>query len=90
MGRPGAARVYMLAAIAVPVSIAATVSMDLLPIAALAAILPSLLLIPAFRWALRCPQEPVPIGALGGNVIWNLSTNLLLCAALVVSMWRDW
>jgi hypothetical protein len=53
-----------------------------LPPLALLGLAPSLLLVKPVVWALRTPAEPVPIPALGANVIWNLGTNALLAVGL--------
>jgi hypothetical protein len=47
---------------------------------------PSLLLTAPLRWAFGDTREPVPIPALGMNVAWNLATNSVLAAALVVAL----
>jgi hypothetical protein len=47
---------------------------------------PSLLLVAPLRWALGDTSKPVPIPALGMNVAWNLATNSVLAAALVVAL----
>ncbi len=86
LGRKKAAVFYCVLALMVPVSLIAGVVLDYLPVLALAAILPSVLLLPQpFRWAFRTPESAVPIPALGANVIWNLSTNVTLAAALFVA-----
>ncbi len=82
LGRTGAARVYALAALLVPLAIASAVGAGYLPALALLAILPSLLLVAPLRWALVRPTAAVPIPALGANVAWNLATNLVLAATL--------
>lgn len=85
LGRPKAAVFYALFAILVPVSLIATVALDYLPTLALVAILPSLILLPKpLAWAFKQPRQPVPIPALGANVIWNLSTNVVLALTLFV------
>lgn len=78
LGRAQAARLYVLCGVLVPVSIAVSVLLDHLPTLALAAVLPSLLLAKPIQWAMGSPKDPVPIPALGSNVIWNLSTNAVL------------
>jgi 1,4-dihydroxy-2-naphthoate octaprenyltransferase len=78
MGRRKAAWLYALFGAFVPLSLAVGVLLSYLPPLALVACLPSLLLAKPIRWALTQPEEPVPIPALGANVIWNLSTNTLL------------
>jgi 1,4-dihydroxy-2-naphthoate octaprenyltransferase len=84
-GRPAAAWIYAAAALATPVSVVAAVVVDALPLLALVAVLPSLLLLPALKWAFSNPSEAVPVQGLGGNVTWNLLTNSLLALCLVVS-----
>jgi 1,4-dihydroxy-2-naphthoate octaprenyltransferase len=78
MGRRKTAWLYALFGVFVPLSLVAGVLLRYLPPLALVACLPSLLLAKPIRWALTQPEEPVPIPALGSNVIWNLSTNTLL------------
>jgi 1,4-dihydroxy-2-naphthoate octaprenyltransferase len=85
LGRRAAAAVYMLAALAVPVSNAVAVWLGRLPATALVALAPSLLLVGPFAWALRRPSESVPVPALGLNVVWILSTNLLLAAGIALA-----
>lgn len=85
LGRARAARLYVLAGLLVPASLIAGVALGFLPRLSLLAIAPSLLLIGPLRWALGQPREPVPIPALGSNVIWNLSTNTVLAIALVLA-----
>jgi 1,4-dihydroxy-2-naphthoate polyprenyltransferase len=84
-GRPAAALVYAIAAIATPLSIAVCVYLDALPMMALAGVVPSIALAAPLRWAFGRPQEPVPLPALRDNVTWNLATNALLAIALFVS-----
>ena len=86
LGRKGAALVYAAAALLTPAAIVAAVVLDALPPQALAATVPSLLLAAPLRWALGDTREPVPIPALGLNVAWNLATNSILAAALVVAL----
>lgn len=88
LGRPGAAWVYGLAGITVPLWISIAVVLRVLPFTALAAAVPSLLLLKPLAWAFRDPDEPVPIAALGANVVWNLATNVVMAAALVVAAAR--
>ena len=83
LGRRRAALVYALAALATPASIVASFAVGALPPAALAAILPSFALVGALSWAFARSHEPVPIPALGANVVWNLATNTVLAAALL-------
>jgi 1,4-dihydroxy-2-naphthoate octaprenyltransferase len=86
LGRKGAALVYAAAALLTPVAIVAAVASGALPPQALAAVVPSLLLSAPLRWAFGDAREPVPIPALGMNVAWNLATNSVLAAALVVAL----
>jgi 1,4-dihydroxy-2-naphthoate octaprenyltransferase len=85
LGRTGAAGLYVAVALAVPIAIVAGVARGALHPLCLAACLPTLLLAPAFSWALRSPADPTPLPALGSNVGWNLATNLLLAITLVVA-----
>ena len=88
LGRPTAARVYLLAGLLVPAWIAGSVLAGWLPRPALWAVLPSLLLLPPGRWVvstLRGSDRPVPIPALGANVAWNLATNAVLAAGLALA-----
>ena len=84
-GRRPAALLYALAAVAVPVAIAVAVAWRALPPLAMAAALPSLLLLAPLRWALAAPASEVPIPALGANVAWNLATNLALAVTLAIA-----
>jgi 1,4-dihydroxy-2-naphthoate octaprenyltransferase len=83
LGRKGAAALYAVAGLLTPVAIVVGTGMNLLPLRALAAVLPSLLLIRPLRWALGGARADVPVAALGANVVWNLTTNLFLAASLV-------
>ena len=85
LGRNGAAAVYAAAALATPAVIGVAVAVRALPPAALAAVVPSLLLVAPLRWALRRPQQPVPVPALAANVAWNLATNVILAVSFIVS-----
>ncbi|MEJ2215586.1 MAG: prenyltransferase [Gemmatimonadota bacterium] len=86
-GRRGGALIYGLAALAVPVWIAGSVIIGALPLLALLALLPSLLLLRRpLAWAFRQYDEPVPVPALGDNVIWNLGTNTLMAVALLLTI----
>jgi 1,4-dihydroxy-2-naphthoate octaprenyltransferase len=86
LGRRAAAWVYVLASFATPLAIAMVVFLRVLPPLCLVAALPSLLLVKPVQWALTDPSQPVPIPALGANVVWNLATNALLAAMLVVAL----
>jgi 1,4-dihydroxy-2-naphthoate octaprenyltransferase len=84
-GRRGGALIYVLAGILTPLSIVAAVGLKILPPLALAAVLPSLLLLKPVGWALRNPAGPVPIPALGSNVSWNLATNTVMAVTLAAT-----
>ena len=86
LGRKGAALVYAGAAILTPASIVVAVVVRALPVHALAATLPSLLLVKPLLWAFGDTREPVPVPALGANVVWNLATNSVLALALAVAV----
>ncbi|MGD9253781.1 MAG: prenyltransferase [Holophagae bacterium] len=85
-GRKTAARIYVLAGLATPLSLVVAVFLDVLPPATLVAALPSLLLVKPIQWALTDSDQPVPIPALGANVVWNLATNTLVALTLVVAI----
>jgi len=88
-GRNWAAKIYVGAALAVPLVLAVGVWMKFLPVIALGAAVPSLLLFGAFTWAFRSPETDPPIPALGANVIWNLATNTILGLALLfAAIWH--
>ncbi len=82
LGKRAAARVYVLAGLLTPVSVAAAVTLGFLPLPALVAVLPSLLLVKPVAWALGDTTSAVPLPALGANVTWNLATNALLAVGL--------
>jgi 1,4-dihydroxy-2-naphthoate polyprenyltransferase len=86
LGRGSAARVYAVVALATPAAIVAAVVKGMLPAVCLAAVLPSLLLVGPLRWALSDPEQPVPTPALAANVVWNLTTNLVMAATLVAAI----
>jgi 1,4-dihydroxy-2-naphthoate polyprenyltransferase len=88
LGRRGAALVYAAAGVLTPLSIVAAVALGTLPVAALAAVLPSFFLAQPLAWALGDTAKPVPVQALGQNVVWNLATNTVLALALVFALWR--
>jgi 1,4-dihydroxy-2-naphthoate octaprenyltransferase len=86
LGRRTAAVLYAVIAVLAPASIVVAVALGSLPPEALAALLPSLLLAKPLGWAFARPREPVPIPALGANVVWNLSTNAVLALALLAAI----
>ncbi len=88
LGRRRAAVVYSVMGLLVPVSLVLGWLAGWLPAIALAAAVPSLLLVRPLRWAFARPDEPVPIPALASNVVWNLATNSLLAAAFVIAVRR--
>lgn len=88
LGRRHAALVYAFAALATPASIVVSVAAGALPPVALAAVLPSLALAGPLSWAFKRSHEPVPVPALGANVVWNLATNSVLAAALLFAAWQ--
>ena len=90
LGRRRAALVYAAAGIATPLAIAAAALVGWLPPPALVGILPIWFAMPAVRWALSRPGEPVPIPAMAGNVIWNLATNSLVAAGLGLAAYLGW
>lgn len=86
LGRQTAAGLYAVVALVAPASILVAVALGTLPPVALVAVLPSLLLAKPLGWAVARPGEPVPIPALGANVVWNLSTNIVLALCLLAAM----
>jgi 1,4-dihydroxy-2-naphthoate octaprenyltransferase len=85
-GRKTAAWIYAVAGVATPVAIVAAVVVRALPPLALAAALPSLLLVKPLAWVFGDIEAPVPIPALGANVAWNLFTNTAIAATLITAM----
>ena len=86
LGRRGAGLVYAAAGVLTPAAIVAAVVLKAFPAQALFATIPSLLLVKPIAWALGDMREPVPIPALGTNVVWNLATNAALAAALAAAI----
>jgi 1,4-dihydroxy-2-naphthoate octaprenyltransferase len=87
LGRSNAAIVYAVAGLLTPISIIVSVFLGSLPLVALVAVLPSLLLVKPLQWAFKVPNEAVPIPALGANVAWNHLTNVVLAGALVAGIY---
>jgi 1,4-dihydroxy-2-naphthoate octaprenyltransferase len=85
-GRKRAALVYAAAALLTPASILLAVLLGALPVHALAATLPSLLLVKPLSWAFGDTRQPVPVPALGANVAWNLATNSVLALAFAAAV----
>jgi 1,4-dihydroxy-2-naphthoate octaprenyltransferase len=86
LGRKTAAWIYVVAGLATPAALIVAVILGVLPALCLAAALPSLLLVKPVQWAAADPAEPVPIPALGANVVWNLATNSLVALTLIVAI----
>jgi 1,4-dihydroxy-2-naphthoate octaprenyltransferase len=86
LGRKPAAWIYILAALAVPVSVVVAVAIRAMPELCLVATLPSLLLVKPIGWAFRDTERPVPIPALGANVAWNLLTNTVIALSLIAAI----
>jgi 1,4-dihydroxy-2-naphthoate octaprenyltransferase len=84
-GRRPAAWIYAAAGIATPLAVVLAVILQALPPLSLAAALPSLLLVRPLRWVVGDPVQPVPIPALGANVVWNLATNTVMAISLVAA-----
>ena len=82
----GAALVYAAAAVLTPTAIVVAVALGALPVHALAATVPSLLLAKPLAWAFGDTRKPVPVPALGANVAWNLATNTVLALALAAAV----
>ncbi len=85
-GRKTAARIYVLAGLATPAAIVVAVALKTIPVPCLLALLPSLLLVKPLRWAFDDPSEPVPISALGANVVWNLATNTVIAVGFIIAI----
>ena len=85
LGRKSAALTYAGAAALTPLAIVAAVVLKALPLAALVAVVPSLLLLKPLAWAFGDTREPVPVAGLAANVAWNLATNAVLAYALAAS-----
>jgi 1,4-dihydroxy-2-naphthoate octaprenyltransferase len=85
LGRRPAALIYAAAAVGTPLWVLVSVVVGWLPTACLAALAPSVLLAKPLAWAFGDIARPVPIPALGANVIWNLATNAVLAASLIVA-----
>jgi 1,4-dihydroxy-2-naphthoate octaprenyltransferase len=85
LGRKGAARVYATAALLAPAALVVAVVLRGLPVLALAATVPSLVLAKPLLWAFGDTRKPVPVPALGANVAWNLATNSVLALALLAA-----
>ena len=85
LGRKSAALTYAGAAALTPLAIVAAVALKAFPLAALVAVVPSLLLLKPLAWAFGDTREPVPVAGLAANVAWNLATNAVLAYALAAS-----
>ncbi len=87
LGRRPAAWIYAAAGLATPHAIDVAVLLGILPPLSLAAVLPSLLLVKPLRRVFLDPKLPVPIPALGANVVWNLATNTVMALTLVIALY---
>ncbi len=76
------ALIYLLAGLAVPVSILGAVLIGWLPALALVGILPSVFLARQMHWYLTDQPPDIPVAALRDNVIWVLATNFLLAVGI--------
>lgn len=85
-GRRTAARIYVGAVAATLLAIVLFVAQGTIPVWCLLGLLPAWYARDAVRWAVSSPERAVPIGALAGNVFWNLGTNLLLAIGFVLAM----
>jgi len=86
LGRKTAAWIYVIAGLATPAALIVAVILGVLPALCLVATLPSLLLVKPVQWAVSDPSKPVPIPALGANVVWNLATNALVALTLIAAL----
>ena len=86
LGRRTAAWIYVIAGLATPAALIIAVVLGALPALCLVAVLPSLLLAKPVQWAVSDSSKPVPIPALGANVVWNLATNTLVALTLIVAI----
>jgi len=84
LGRRAAAWVYAAAGLGTPLAIALSVAGGWLPALCLFACAPTVVLIPALRWAFTAPESFPPHPALAGNVVWNLSTHAVLALTLAI------
>jgi 1,4-dihydroxy-2-naphthoate octaprenyltransferase len=84
LGRRPAALVYVLACAATVGAILFGVGLGAMPRACLLGLLPALALAGPLRWALTTPEQPVPMPALAGNVIWILATNAMLAIGFLL------
>jgi len=86
LGRKPAAWMYALVGLLTPLAIVLGFVTGALPLLCLVAVAPSLLLAKPLRWVFSNPALPVPIPALGANVVWNLATNTLLAVAFGIAV----
>jgi 1,4-dihydroxy-2-naphthoate octaprenyltransferase len=83
LGRPTAARLYVLAGAAVPIMIVGFVATGVFAPLALVGVVPSVFLYRPTSWAVSYPADDVPVEALRDNVIWVLFTVFLLAGGLI-------
>lgn len=86
LGRPKAAILYAIAALAVPGAIIAGWAVGSFPLWAIVGVVPSLLLVRPLRWAFSDPESSVPVAALRDNVLWILATNVFLGVGLLLPL----
>lgn len=84
LGRRQAALGYLVAALAVPLSIVGAVVGGFLPPLALVGVLPSVFLARQVDWYLDRSVDELPLAAQRDNVIWVLATNYVLAAGIAL------
>ncbi len=85
-GRKGAAWIYAVAALGTPLVLIVGVVLRELPLPVLLGVLPSALLAKPLRWIVTDSAAPVPLPAMGANVVWNLATNTLVAVGFIVAL----
>jgi 1,4-dihydroxy-2-naphthoate octaprenyltransferase len=85
-GRKTAAWIYAVAALGTPLVLIVGVVLGELPLPVLLGVLPSVLLAKPLRWVVTDPAAPVPLPAMGANVVWNLATNSLVAVGFLVAL----
>ncbi len=86
LGRPTAGRLYVLATLLVPISIALSVAGGLFPLWTLLGVVPVVVAIRPIQWTLTSPTERPPVAVLRNNVLFILSTNTLLAVGFLVEL----
>lgn len=87
VGRKTAARLFAIAALAVPIFMLAAMALAALPWTSLVALLPFVLVVSPIGWAVRRPSDAPPAGALRRVMLWGVTTALLVAAAAVVAIY---